>query len=134
MRSQAILLVLMFLLVCVQPALAVPSNEWPQFRADSQNSGASDNVAPTSGQVLWKFGLGNPTRSSPTVASGMVFIGDSGGYVWAVDAETGKKVWSFKTNGPVESSPTYYNGRIYIGSNDDNLRSEEHTSELQSLS
>jgi|GEM_PF-4849944 len=121
MRSSAVLLVLMFLLLCAQPALAVPSNEWPQFRADSQNTGASGNVAPTSGQVLWKFDLGNPTRSSPSVAAGMVFIGDSGGYVWALDAETGKKIWSFKTGGVVESSPTYYNGKIYIGSDDDNL-------------
>jgi eukaryotic-like serine/threonine-protein kinase len=121
MRSSACLLVLMFLLTCVQPALAVPTNEWPQFRADSHNSGASDNVAPTSGQVLWKFDLGNPTRSSPTVAAGRVFIGDSDGSVWALDAETGQKIWSFRTNGSVESSPTYYNGRIYIGSDDNNL-------------
>jgi outer membrane protein assembly factor BamB len=121
MRSQASLLVLMFLLTCVQPALAMPSNEWTMFRADSQNTGTSDNVAPTSGQVLWKFDLGNPTGSSPAVAAGKVFIGDSGGYVWALDAETGEKVWSFKTNESVESSPTYYNGRIYVGSNDWNL-------------
>ena len=121
MRSRAVLLVMMFLLPCVQPALAVPSNEWPQFRADSQNTGASHNVVPTSGQVLWKFPLGNPTRSSPAVAAGMVFIGDSGGNVWAFNAETGKKSWSFKTNGSIESSPTYYNGRIYVGSDNNNL-------------
>ena len=55
----------------------------------------------------WKYkasadGIG---ESSPAVAGGLVYIGDLGGVVHAVDAATGKAAWTFKTGGEVKSSP-----------------------------
>ena len=122
MRKVLALVVLLALVASSQPALALHASDvWPQFRANSQNTGTADGIAPRTGQVLWSYKLGSPTGSSPAVADGKVFIGDSAGYVWALDAETGQKLWNYKTFGAIESSPTYLDGRIYIGSDDDNL-------------
>jgi outer membrane protein assembly factor BamB len=107
----------------VQAQATVPQDQdWPQFRADSANTGTTAGIGPSVGQMLWIHETGpDPIVSSPTVADGKVFIGDNAGTVWALDEETGKVQWLFETNGAVESSPTYLNGTIYIGSMDMNL-------------
>ena len=119
-RSLTILALLM--MVFAQFAGAVLASEsWPEYRANDQNTGTAPNTAPRTNLPVWTATLNGLTDSSPIVADGKVFIGDSNGTVWAFNAEKGTKVWSFKTNGSIESSPTYIDDRIYIGSDDSNL-------------
>lgn len=66
-------------------------------------------------------------RSSSILASGGVaegltlYVGCSGGNVYAVDAESGNEQWRFETGDAVWSSPTVVNGTVYIGSYDGNV-------------
>ncbi|HCJ35502.1 MAG TPA: hypothetical protein DHV65_14555 [Ktedonobacter sp.] len=54
--------------------------------------------------------------SSPTIASGAVFIGSSDGSVYAFNAASGASLWSHATGGQITGSPGVYNGVVYIGS------------------
>ena len=51
----------------------------------------------------------------------MVYIGDLGGWINAVNASDGKKLWAFKTNGEIKSSPVVVGDRVLIGSYDEHL-------------
>ena len=51
----------------------------------------------------------------------MVFIGDLGGWINALNASDGKKLWAFKTNGEIKSSPVVIGDRVLIGSYDEHL-------------
>jgi outer membrane protein assembly factor BamB len=57
-------------------------------------------------------------HSSPAVSDGVVYVGSTDNYVYALNASTGKKVWSSRTRTSITSSPTVHDGYVYIGSND----------------
>ena len=59
--------------------------------------------------------------SSPTVASGTVYIGSGDQHVYALDAATGTLKWSFATGDVVHAAPALANNIVYIGSWDRNL-------------
>lgn len=72
--------------------------------------------------VYWKFTTGDPIgESSPAYANGVVYIGDLGGWLNAVNAPDGKKLWAFKAGGEIKSSPVVVGDRVLIGSYDENL-------------
>jgi outer membrane protein assembly factor BamB len=54
-------------------------------------------------------------------AGGRLFIGDSDGHVYALDAATGDKIWDFNTGDKVWADPTVEGDTLYIGSFDDSL-------------
>ena len=60
-------------------------------------------------------------ESSPAVAGGLVYFGDLGGVVHAVDAATGKAAWTFKTGSEIKSSPVVVGDKVLIGSYDSHL-------------
>src|SRR3546814_9266952 len=70
------------------------------------------------------------TSASLTTAGGLVFIGDADRYLKAIDTRTGKVLWQTRLSTSVQGYPITYavNGKQYVA-----VRSEEHTSELQSL-
>ena len=51
-----------------------------------------------------------------STAGGLVFYGESGGNLAAVEAKTGRTLWTFKTNEPWRASPMTYTmkGRQYV--------------------
>ena len=62
--------------------------------------------------------------SPPTVANGIVYVGNGDGNVYALDANTGTKIWSYTIgNGeviiPFFPPPTVANGIVYIDSGTD---------------
>jgi outer membrane protein assembly factor BamB len=59
--------------------------------------------------------------SSPTIASGLVYVGSGDQHVYALDAATGTLRWSFATGDVVHASPAVAAGLVYIGSWDRNL-------------
>ncbi len=74
------------------------------------------------GNVYWKFSTDSPIgESSPAYGSGVVYIGDLGGWINAVSATDGRKLWAFKTNGEIKSSPVVVGDRVLIGSYDEHL-------------
>src|ERR1044072_4027807 len=74
------------------------------------------------GHAYCKFPTGNPIReSSPAYSNGVVYIGDLGGWLNAINASDGKKLWDFKANGEIKSSPVVIGDRVLIGSYDEYL-------------
>ncbi len=84
-------------------------------------------VNPGTGRIHWTFDAGQGITSSPTYASGAVFVASDGGRLFALDARTGKLRWqatSFARFGRREyfyATPTLAYGRVYIGNADGTL-------------
>lgn len=70
----------------------------------------------TTGAQLWSFDAAQAVSGSATVGSkSMVFFGDGGGVVYALNA-SGSLIWNVSTGGAVTSSPSVgQNGTIYVG-------------------
>jgi hypothetical protein len=71
--------------------------------------------------VAWSAPLGGngQPNSTPTVANGVVFVGEgNGGRVHAYDARTGTQLWQSgsPTTGATYAAPTVAAGRLYAGS------------------
>lgn len=77
-----------------------------------------------SGELLWKYDATNQINSSPALNTNenVVYFGESGGILYAMDTTTGSVLWTFQTGASLTSSPYYYenNGQpiIFIGGED----------------
>lgn len=81
------------------------------------------------GALIWSFKLDSNANvnsdmilSSPTIDSGIIYIGSLDRNVYAINAQTGVIKWKFKTDDysdesfpAFESSPIVKNGTVYIG-------------------
>jgi len=69
------------------------------------------------GRELWRTAIAQPDQwvhSSPAVAHGMVYVGDYGGRIWALDVRTGKIHWRFDdSGGRISGSPTVIGRHLY---------------------
>lgn len=81
-------------------------------------------------QLLWSRTLNGMIASAPSVAQGKVYVGDWGGYEWALDAATGNVIasanlgltTSAKCNPDslgISSSPLIQDGAVYLAGGDD---------------
>jgi outer membrane protein assembly factor BamB len=79
----------------------------------------------SNGNIVWDYwvqlGQGLYFSCSPTVANGIVYIGNDNGNVYALNATEGTKIWSYPTGGFVMSCPAVFGGIVYVGSYDNNL-------------
>ena len=71
------------------------------------------------GAIAWELPQPGPANSwggTLTTASGLVIVGEDGGALIAVDAESGKPLWSFQTNQTWKASPMTYtfDGRQHV--------------------
>jgi alcohol dehydrogenase (cytochrome c) len=71
------------------------------------------------GRVVWELpqdGGGESWSGALSTASGLVFYGDDGDAIGAVDAKTGKKLWSFPFAESLHTSPMTYqfDGKQYV--------------------
>jgi polyvinyl alcohol dehydrogenase (cytochrome) len=77
-----------------------PDNDWPRYCASNAMTGnaAGEQILSTATvprlHVLWSRSLSGPVASAPSVARGKVYIGDWGGFEWAIDAATGSTIAS----------------------------------------
>ncbi len=98
---------------------APSGGDWSMYRYNLSRSGSIDNAAiNTQGELKWSFQTGGTVYSSPTVVGGIVYVGSSDNYLYAIDAATGIEKWKFKAGSWIESSPAVVNGIVYFGSND----------------
>ena len=90
---------------------------WSTFRHDVTHTGDSASTAPLTNQLLWNYTTGNSIDySSPAIVNGIVYVGSTDNYVYALNAATGGTIWSYKTGSSIDSSPAVVNGVVYIGS------------------
>jgi len=86
-------------------------------------SGTLYEVDPSSGDrtPIAASETADPMMSSPTVADGIIYIGDGEGTFYAFDPNAKTidqiKQWDFDTGSRIESSPTAVDGTVYVGSN-----------------
>ncbi len=80
---------------------------------------AAPRVQPnTTTELVWKFKCEDEVRSSPCVASGLVFVGCYDTNLYAVDAGRGEFRWKYATEGGISSSPAICNDTVIFGSED----------------
>src|SRR5208283_2321938 len=124
MKAAAFILTVLFLVCAVWGSAASASQQspiaWPMFHGDLTHSGSSNSAAPTTNATLWKFNTGGQV-DSPTVVSGVVYVGSFDHNIYAFNASDGSTIWSYKTGSVVISRPAVVNGVVYVGSEDHNL-------------
>ncbi len=64
---------------------------------------------------------GSSFNASAAFRNGYLFIGDSDGMFYCVDAAKGKEKWKFKTDAEIDSSANFYHGQVVFGSQDATL-------------
>ncbi|MEK7813759.1 MAG: PQQ-binding-like beta-propeller repeat protein, partial [Candidatus Desantisbacteria bacterium] len=75
----------------------------------------------TAANLLWRYNVASPIKSTPAIANNCLFFGADDGYVYGLNLPTSTTAtlrWSYKTAGPVVSSPAVANGVVYVGSKD----------------
>jgi hypothetical protein len=75
-------------------------------------------------ELDWTYTTGRQVTSSPVVANGLVYIGSTGGELYAFDASCRSAcspLWTYTTSDAIISSPAITNGIVYVGSRDDKL-------------
>jgi outer membrane protein assembly factor BamB len=78
----------------------------------------TDAVPP---REIWSRALDGHVVATPSVAAGMVFIGDCDGVVHCVDTETGAALWTHKTKGEIWGSALVADGKVYVGTRSGSL-------------
>lgn len=83
---------------------------------------------PETGQELWSVPAESFIIAAPTYADGVVYFGDSDGFVYAVDAEAKRVLpgWPFQAEGDkgkraIWASPLVVDGRVYVAAQDHHL-------------
>ena len=81
-------------------AVEVPNADWSKYCASLSMNGVADGEMTISRdtasrfQLLWSRKLNGPIGSAPSIAHGKVYVGDWGGFEWALDAVTGDVIAS----------------------------------------
>lgn len=71
-----------------------------------------------SGEEIWRTRTEGAVWSSPAVANGVAYFGDSASNIFAVETETGEVVWNYLAGGDVWASPVVKDSTVFIGSDD----------------
>lgn len=95
--------------------LANPSN-WTQFRLHADNNA----VVPGALSVTWRLTSAGAFSSSPSLAGGVLFIGNNAGELLAVDVQSGKIRWKANVQNPLMSAPLLYGDLVIVGEGNEN--------------
>lgn len=87
----------------------------------------------TTNGLKWSYPLERHCMATPTVYQGMVFVGDCGGKIHCVDAQTGKPYWVHDGEGEIWSSALVADGRVYVGTREGTLWTLAASKEKQVL-
>ncbi len=92
------------------------------FRGNPQHTGvySGPGVAPFT-KIRWQFHTKGQILSSPAISGGVLYIGSSDHFLYALDAGTGALKWKFETAGRITSSPAVSEGLVFFGSFDSNF-------------
>ncbi len=80
------------------------------------NSGSVIAVDPATGETKWRYEMLRRSPGLLATAGGLIFTGDTEGYLIALDARTGKVLWHFRTGAMIKAPPISYSvrGKQYI--------------------
>lgn len=63
---------------------------------------------------LWTYALGAPTRATPVVSDGVVYVGANDGRFHAVRAADGARVWTWEGPHPIDAGATVSGDAVYF--------------------
>jgi outer membrane protein assembly factor BamB len=66
------------------------------------------------GNLIWSYALSNSVRSNPAVANGIVYVGNDGGSLTAINISDKTTRWTYDIGMTGEESPTIDNGKVYV--------------------
>lgn len=75
-------------------------------------------LSASDGAQTWESNPAERPVTSVCVGSDYLFVGGSGGTVYALDRATGDERWTFETGGPILRDPTYHRGTVFAGGGD----------------
>jgi outer membrane protein assembly factor BamB len=90
--------------------LSSPAN-WTQFRLDDTNNA----VVPGSLKATWRVNAQGPFSSSPTIAGGVLYVGDNAGELFAIDPRSGKVKWKAQFANALMSAPIVFGNVVIVG-------------------
>lgn len=131
-RYYVIIIISMFIITFQLNTIA---DDWSTFHKDETRTGYTKGHAPITNNVAWKYNIGSPIVSSPTVSGDKVFVGADDAKLYAFNRTNGDLLWSYQTGKSkakgIKSTPTVSNGLVIFGSLDNNLYAlNEETGEV----
>ena len=94
---------------------------WPKFRGDLLNTGYSTSPAPRRGRVSWSTKIRGAREfwSSPSLFKDKLFVGNSNGNLYCLNANNGDLIWTFYGDSfAIYSSPTIAEDTVFFGAAD----------------
>ncbi len=106
------------LLLCGFPCFAQDA----MFRSNPEHTGvyASQPLSQFT-RIKWQFHTAGQVFSSPAISNGVLYVGSSDHFLYALDLSSGTQKWKFKTESRITSSPAVAQGLVYVASYDGNL-------------
>src|SRR5947207_8291633 len=92
------------------------------FRGDARHTGVYDAAGvPKLTGVKWTFKTAGHVIASPAVHGDTLYVGSTGGLLYAIDRSAGIEKWKFNAKARIASSPAVAGGMVYFGAFDGNL-------------
>ena len=102
----------------VIPAWATPP-ENAMFRGDALHTGVYDAAGvPKLNGVKWTFKAAGKVIGSPAVHGDVLYVGSTGGFLYALDRTSGTAKWQTNIKARIASSPAVAGGLVYFGAYD----------------
>ncbi len=67
-------------------------------------------------ETAWKFETSSRILASPVETDGTIYIGDTEGVFYAVDASSGKEMWKLETKGNIQAKALVVEGNVFFES------------------
>jgi len=104
---------MLFALCCLSVAAAAAAQA--TFHGDVTRSGHYAGAGPEKlNGIRWTFKAAGPIVASPAIADGVIYIGDYGGQLHAIDQTSGIEKWNFKSRMPIASTAAVAAGVVYF--------------------
>ena len=119
-RVFQVMLVASLAVVSVPVAISrTASAETATFRGNAQHTGVYDAAGvPKLSGVKWSFKTAGKVIGSPAVNGDSLYIGSTGGFLYALDRATGSVKWKADLKARIASSAAVSGGLIYFGAFD----------------
>lgn len=103
------------------------------FRGDARHTGVYDAAGvPKLSGVKWSFKTAGGVIASPAVHGDTVYVGSTGGFLYALNRSTGEKKWQYAVKARIASSPAVAGGLVYLAAWDSNFYAvDEATGQLK---
>ena len=66
------------------------------------------------GNLVWSYVMSSSIRSNPAVSNGVVYVGNDGGTLTAINIADKSTRWTYTVGMTGEESPTIDNGKVYV--------------------